>query len=353
MKVAIVYDWVNRGRGGAERVLTAFNQIWPKAPLFTSVYHPKQAKWAKVFPEIKPSFINRCPLARGRAYWFYPLLIIGFEQFNFDEYDLVISVTTGPAKAIITKPETKHICYCLTPPTRQIYNKDYFPFNVAKKQDFIFGQRPDVFLATCGNVGQKIKKYYGRDSKIVYPGVDLTKFVLPKTQTIGDYFLVVSRLVSHKKVGLAVDAFNRLGWPLKIVGTGRSEIKLKLKSKRNIQFLGQVSDKELVKLYQKCQAVVFPQEEDFGLVPIEAQACGRPVIGYQAGGALETIIPGKTGEFFSPQKPEALIKTLKNFNPQDYSPQICRRNAEQFSLEKFKKEIKTFVGSADLRSLQL
>ncbi len=343
MNVAIVYDWVNRNQGGAERVLKTLNEIWPKAPLYTSVYDQTTVKWADVFPEVKTSFVNKIPFSKKRAYWFYPLILIGFEEFNFDDFDLVVSVTSGPAKAIITKPETKHICYCLTPPTRHFLEKKNLLFNFAKKEDYIIGQRPDYYLSTCKNVADRIKKYYQRDADIVYPGVNLNKFKYEDGQKIKDYFLVVSRLVKHKNVNLAVRAFNQVGWPLKIVGTGREEAKLKLTAKKNIQFLGQVSDQELVKLYQQCKAVVFPQEEDFGLVPIEAQACGRPVIAYQGGGALETIIPSKTGEFFYPKTPAALIKKLKTFTHQKYSPDDCRKNAEKFSKKKFKKEFKSII----------
>jgi glycosyltransferase involved in cell wall biosynthesis len=344
MKVAIVYDWVNRNRGGAEKVLLALNQIWPKAPLYTSVYNSKTVQWADKFPEVKTSFVNSLPVSKRQAFWYYPLIIIGFEQFDFDEFDLVISVTTGPAKAIITKPETKHICYCLTPP-RGIYNKRSLGLNLLQKQDFIIGQRPDMYVATCNNVAERIKKHYDRNSKVVYPGINLNKFNLNPNQKSKDYYLIVSRLVPYKKVGLAVRAFNQLGWPLKIVGKGRAELKLKLSSGKNIQFLGDVSDQELVKLYQECKAVIFPQEEDFGLVPIEAQACGRPVIAFKSGGALETIIPGKTGEFFSPQTTNALIKKLKSVNPKSYSPKACRQNAENFSVKKFKKDFYNLISS--------
>ncbi len=341
MKAAIVYDWVNRNRGGAERVLTSLHEIWPKAPLFTSVYNSRKAVWAEKFPEVKTGFVNNLPLAKKRAYWYYPLLIMGFEQFNFDEFDLVISVSTGPAKAIITKPETTHICYCLTPP-RRIYNKNCFPFNLAQKQDFILGQRPDYYLTTCKNVAQRVSKFYKRKSKVIYPGVDLNKFDFTN-QKSDNYFLLVSRLVDHKKVDLAVKAFNQLGWKLKIAGTGRNQIKLKLMAKNNIEFLGQVADDQLIKLYQKCRAVIFPQVEDFGLVPIEAQACGRPVIAYKDGGALETVAAGKTGEFFYPQTAEALIKVLQDFEPNKYSPKNCRLNAEKFSQSVFKDKLQKLV----------
>ncbi len=344
MNIAIIYDWVNRRRGGAERVLTALHEIWPEAPLYTSVYNPKQAKWAQIFPEVKTSFVNCLPWAKKRAYWYYPLITVGFEQFEFDEYDLVISVTTGPAKAVITKPETRHICYCLTPPIRHIYNRKNFIFNYFKKQDYVFGQRPDKYIATCENVALRIEEYYDRQAEIIYPGVDLEKFKLPAAnKKLQDYFLLVSRLVDHKKVDLAVKVFNYLGWQLKVVGTGRSEFKFKQMAEDNIQFLGEVDDQKLVKLYQQCRGVIFPQEEDFGLVPIEAMACGRPVAAYKAGGALETIISGKTGEFFFPQTPKALIKTLIDFKKQTYPPETCRRQAEKFSHQNFKKQFKSFA----------
>ena len=342
MKVAIVYDWVNRHQGGAERVLTNLHQIWPEAPLYTSVYNPQKADWAKSFPKVITSFVNNLPLAKKRAYWYYPLIILGFEQFDFDEFDLVISVTSGPAKAVITKPETTHVCYCLTPPTRHIYNRKLWPFRLAAKQDYLLGQRPDFYFATCNNVAERIDYYYQRQSEIVYPGVDLNKFK-PNSSYSEDYYLVVSRLVGHKKVDLVIKAFNQLGLPLKIIGTGRNERELKLMAKKNINFIGEVSDEELIKQYQQCQAVIFPQEEDFGLVPIEAQACGKPVIAFKGGGALETIVEKKTGKFFYPQKPSALIKVIRKFKPSNYSPDVCRQNAERFFEDSFKRKFKKIV----------
>ncbi len=342
MKVAIVYDWVNRRQGGAERVLTHLNQIWPKAPLYTSVYDSQKANWAKAFPRVVTSFVNQLPLAKKRAYWYYPLIILGFEQFDFDEFDLVISVTSGPAKAVVTKPETRHICYCLTPPTRHIYSRKSWPFKLAAKQDYVLGQRPDYFLATCKNVADRIEYFYQRDSEVVYPGIDLTKFK-PDSSQVGDYYLIVSRLVEHKRVDLAIKAFNQLGWPLKIIGTGRSKNKLQAMAKENIDFLGEVKDEELVRYYQRCRGLIFPQEEDFGLVPIEAQACGRPVIAFKGGGALETVIENKTGNFFYPQTSEALIKTLQKFNSDAFTPNFCRKNSRRFSHKAFKQNFIRFV----------
>jgi len=354
MKVALVYDRVNK-IGGIERALVALHKLFPKAPLYTSVYNPKTAPWASVFKVI-PSFLQRIPFFRRRHEIIPYLMPIAFESFNFEEYDVVISVTSEAAKGIITKPETLHLCYCLTP-TRYLWSgyEDYFQnktFRFLTKPivahlrtwDEIAAQRPDVYLATCKNVKKRIKKYYGRDSEVIYPPVDIEKWKMPKKDEIEDYFLLVSRLdFGYKKVDIAINAFNQLGLPLKIIGTGTQMENLRRKAQKNIEFLGQLTDKELLGYYQRCQAVIFPQEEDFGLVPLEAQASGRPVIAFRKGGALETVIEGKTGLFFTPQTPEALIKVVKGFEASQFKPQVCRQNAERFSQERFKKEFKKIV----------
>ncbi len=199
-------------------------------------------------------------------------------------------------------------------------------------------------MATCENVRKRIKKYYDRDSEAIYPPLDTKKWHLPKKKKIENYFLVVSRLdFGYKKVDLVIEAFNQLGLPLKIIGTGTQGRRLRKMARKNIEFLGQLTDKELLGYYQRCQAVIFPQEEDFGLVPLEAQASGRPVIASRKGGALETVIEGKTGLFFTPQTPGALIKTIKKFKASQFKSQNCRQNAERFSQEKFKKTIKEYV----------
>lgn len=354
MKVALVYDRVNK-IGGAERVLETLHQIWPKALLYTAVYHPKTASWAKKF-KVVSSFLNRFPFAKKRHEAYPYLMPLAFESFNFDEYDVVISVTSEAAKGIITKPKTLHICYCLTP-TRYLWSgyEDYFrnkTFRFLTKPvvaylrywDRIAAQRPDIYLATCENVRGRIKKYYGRKAEIIYPPLDIEKWKMPQRKKRENYFLVVSRLdFGYKKVDLAVEAFNQLGLPLKIIGAGSQMGKLKKIARKNIEFLGQLTDRELLGYYQGCQAVIFPQEEDFGLVPLEAQASGRPVIAYRGGGALETVIDGRTGLFFASQTPEALIKAVKRFEASQFKPQVCRQNAVRFSQERFKKEIKEFV----------
>ena len=354
MKIALVYDWVNKF-GGAERVLEALHEIYPNAPLYTSVYNPNSALWALKF-KVKPSFLNKFPLAKNH-HEFYPFLTpLAFESFDFSDFDLVISVTSAHAKGILTLPSTCHICYCLTP-TRYLYSgfKDYFknksflflsrPFlKYLKSWDKVASCRPDFYFSISENVKKRIKKYYLKDSEIVYPPVDIDKFFI-KDNKVSDCFLVVSRLVNYKKVDLVIRVFNKLGWPLKIVGEGRQMTKLKALAKKNIEFLGRLTDNKLVGYYQNCRAVIFPQEEDFGLVPLEAQACGKSVLAFKGGGALETIIDGRTGTFFYPQTQRALVKALKKFKVKSFSPEACRRNAEIFSKDNFKKNFKQAVKS--------
>jgi len=352
MRVALVYDRVNKW-GGAERVLLALHEIFPDAPLYTAVYHPETAPWAKDF-QVIPSFLNKFPLDK-RKHEDYPFLMpLAFESFNFDEYDIVISVTSEAAKGIITKPKTLHLCYCLTP-THYLWShyEDYFQnraFRFLTKPivkylrtwDLIAAQRPDVYLAISQNVQNRIKQYYGRDSEVIYPPVNLDQWS-PTDEKPEDYFLIVSRLVSYKRVDLAIEVFNQLQWSLKIIGDGREKKRLKKIARGNIEFLGELTDGELLSYYQKSRAVIFPHEEDFGLVPLEAQASGRPVIAYRKGGALETVVEGETGLFFEPQTRAALAKALKRLEKMKFKPEAYQENLAKFSQARFKKEFKKRV----------
>lgn len=353
MKVALVYDRVNK-IGGAERVLEALHEIWPEAPLYTAVYNPQTAPWAKDFKVI-PSFLQKFPFAKSRHELYPWLTPLAFESFSarggFDEFDVVISVTSAEAKGIITKPKTLHICYCLTP-TRYLWG-DCWNYRVPlilqpiisrlRVWDQLASQRPDVYLAISKNVAQRIKKYYHRDAKVIYPPVDTKRWKMEDGRwKIGDYFLLVSRLVPYKKVDIAIEAFNETGLPLKIIGTGVEMKRLKKMANKNIEFLGQLTDEEVLGYYQTSMAVIFPQEEDFGLVPLEALACGKPVVAYGAGGAQETVTT-KVGRFFHPQTTKALIETLKNFKREDYDPEICRKQAIKFDIVDFKRDFKEFV----------
>jgi glycosyltransferase involved in cell wall biosynthesis len=358
MKVALVYDRVNKW-GGAERVLLVLHDLWPEAPLFTAVYHPEKAKWADIF-QVKPSFLNRFPLAKSKHEMFPWLTPLAFESFNFDNFDLVISVTSADAKGVITSTKTLHVCYCLTP-TRYLWSgyADYFRSSIRRfftwpltkylqKWDLTAAQKPDHFIAISQTVARRIKEYYHRESKIIYPPVDLGLFKIAsgknKSQLAGqDFYLVVNRLVPYKKTDLVIRAFNQNGLTLYIIGTGSELKRLKKLAKSNIHFLGQLTDMELIEYYQNCRAVIFPQKEDFGLVPLEVQACGKPVIAFGDGGALETIIDGKTGLFFQEQTEKSLLEAIKKFNHLKINSQDCEANARRFELTRFKTEFKNMI----------
>ncbi len=355
MKTALVYDRVNKW-GGAERVLTALHEIFPEAPLFTAVYSSKKAKWAKIFPLVIPSFLQKIPLMQDKHEFLGTLTPLAFESFDFSEYDLVISVTSEAAKGIITKPGTRHICYCLTP-TRYLWSgyDIYFPkrsflrgisasaTDYLRKWDKIAAQRPDVMVAISNVVKARISKYYGRDSQILFPPVEIEKFTPNSPPIRENFFLIVNRLVPYKRVDLAVTAFNKLGLPLIVVGKGSQERKLKAMAKKNVKFKGELTERELADYYRKCAALIFPQEEDFGIAAVEAQATGAPVIAFKAGGALDTVIDGQTGIFFEKQTVSALCQAIKNFEKISFDAKILKENAERFSKERFKKEFLAFV----------
>ncbi|MFH1601811.1 MAG: glycosyltransferase [Candidatus Shapirobacteria bacterium] len=351
-KIAMVYDWVNQW-GGAERVVKAVGDIFPESDLFTGVYDQKKASWAeKSFKNIYPSFLNFLPWAKDRYRSYVFLFPRAFHGLNFKNYDLVISITSYPGKFIFVQPPTCHLCYCLTPP-RFLWQKNLLSLEKQKLFPLWFGLRVrDVlaannikhWLTISKNSQRRIRKFYRKEAKVVYPGIDLNQFK-PCLGKRENYYLAVSRLVSYKKIDLAISVFNKLGWKLKIIGIGREYEKLKKMAKGNIEFLGQVSDNDLVFHYQRARGVIFPQEEDFGLVPLEAQACGTPVLAFGRGGALETVIPGKTGEFFSVQNEESLLNCLKYFVKKNYSPKKCYQNANQFSLSEFKINFKKEIES--------
>lgn len=362
MKAAIVYDRVNKW-GGAERVLLTLHELFPDAPLYTSVYHPKKAAWAKVFPEVIPSFLGKIPFVQSHHEFLGALMPIAFESFRFDKYDLVISVTSEAAKGIITKPSSLHICYCLTP-TRYLWShyNHYFKGLTFKsiikpivyylrKWDKIAAQRPDVMVGISTEVCKRIKKYYERKPEIIFPPVNLEKFKAgtKKTRSVGTFYsphgfyLIVSRLVPYKRIDLAIEAFNELRLPLVIVGTGSEEYRLKKMAKENIHFIGFIDDALLLEYYQMAKALIMPQEEDFGIVAVEAQAAGCPVIAYKKGGVLDSVVDGKTGILFSPQTKNSLIKAVKRFNNLHWNQKDCIKNAKRFSKERFKKKFKTLI----------
>jgi len=353
MKVALVYDRVNKW-GGAERVLLALHEIFKDAPLYTSVYLKKSARWAKLF-SVKTSFLEKIPFAKSSHEYFATLMPIAFEQFSFDEYDVVISVTSESAKGIITKPDTVHICYCLTP-TRYLWSgyDEYFhnpllklfsrpAVSYLRKWDSIASVRPDIMIAISKEVQRRIYTYYKRKADIIYPPLPFDDDLKPLSIKKGAYFLVVSRLVPYKRIDLAIKACNILSLPLVIVGVGSEKKKLEKIAGTTIRFVGSLTDEELVEYYKGCKGLIFPGREDFGLTVLEAQRYGKPVIAFKRGGALETIRDGKTGLFFYPQTVKALTHALIQFRKKRFSPESCKEQAMIFSKKHFQENILRLV----------
>lgn len=347
-KIAIVYDRVNKW-GGAERVLLILHSMFPEAPLYTSVYDPKKAPWAKVFPKIYTSFLQKIPFAKFWHEGLGWLMPLAFESFDFSGYDLVISVTSEAAKGIITRPHTSHACYMLTPtrylwshydiyfknPVLKLFSKPIVSY--LKKWDKIAAQRPDSLIAISTEVQGRIKKYYGRGSEIIYPSiVSGIKYQVSRKK---NYFLVVSRLVGYKKVDLVVSAFNKLNKKLIIVGTGNQYKRLKKMASDNIIFAGKVSEKKLQEYYKSAKALIMAQEEDFGLVSVEAQSYGVPVIAYKKGGAQDTVIDGKTGVLFRKQNAKGLYDAIAKFDKISFNHKYIIENAKRFQKGKFERQL--------------
>ncbi len=354
MKIALVHEFLNQ-LGGAEKVLEDLLEIWPDATVHVILYDKN--KTHRVFEKAKKkiSWLDKFPLTHKHPRLFLPLMTQAIESFNFKDYDVVFSDSSSFAKGALSRGKL-HICYCHTP-TRFVWTEpDYlknqkypglfkglgkFALKRIKSWDYKAAQRPQFFIANSTNVQNRISKFYGRDSIVIYPPVD-TEFFKP-TGVKKDYFLTVSRLEPYKKIDVLIEAFNELGLPLKIVGTGTVADDLKKKAKPNIEFLGRVEGEELRKLYSETKAFVFPAEEDAGIVMLEAQSCGTPVIAYKAGGALELVKEGVTGQYFTKQSAESIKEQIKAFDPQQYNAQTVRIFAQQFDKSVFKTQIKKFV----------
>jgi glycosyltransferase involved in cell wall biosynthesis len=356
MKTALVHDWLNQ-IGGAENVLETLVDLFPSAPVHTSIYAPKLMPASYAAWEIRTSFMQRLPGVATHHQSYLPLYPLAFEQFDLGDYDLVLSNKSAFCHGVITPPETLHICYCLTP-TRFLWMYEAYrqreglgkaadmalrPALAGLRQwDRLAAERVDHFVAISRVVQARIRKFYGRDSAIIYPPVDVQRFT-PSNRRPGDYYLAGGRLIPYKRVDLAVEAFNRLGWPLLVFGDGRDRAELQAKAASNVTFLGRVSWERLVDLFQHSQAFIFPGLEDFGIAPLEAQAAGRPVIAYAGGGALDTIIDGETGLLFREQTVDALVEAVQAFDALSISPAACRHNAERFAVERFRRELMNYV----------
>lgn len=356
IKPAIVADWLTN-LGGAERVISSFHHILPNAPIYTSLYNPTEIAFLKD-AIVKPSCLQSLPKFLRRHQLFIKWMPYIFENINLGEYDLVLSSSHACSKGVITKPETLHICYCHSPMRYvwddwQEYIRQYGMGNIVSKMimwnlhklrlwDRLAADRVDIFIANSQFVAKRIWKYYRRSSTVIHPPVDTDRFT-PKGAKEGDYFLAVGRLVPYKRFDLLVSAFNENGLKLKICGNGQQYRALKSQARKNIEFLGNVPESSLPKLYRDCRAFLFPQCEDFGIAPLEAMASGRPVVAFQAGGALETVMAEKTGVFFEKQSVPSLNHAIHAISKMKFDPKTIRRHAEKFSIPRFEKEMSDFI----------
>jgi glycosyltransferase involved in cell wall biosynthesis len=365
LKVALAHDYL-REYGGAERVLEVIHQIFPNAPLFTAYFNPEALgihgerfkDW-----DIRTSWMQKVPGANKLISPFRIFAPMMFESFDLSQYDLVISSSSAVyfAKSVITKPETLHISYIHTPPrflygytTSFNYKKHWWTRiggeilnHFMRLIDFEVSQRPDILVANSQNIKERIKKFYRRDSVVIYPPVNLGEFRVKSLESrVKDkkYFLALNRLVRGKGTEIIVEACTKLGLSLKVAGSGPELERLKSMAGPTVEFLGFVKDEERVKLYQEAKAlIVAAEDEDFGITPVEAQAAGTPVIAVGRGGFLETVVKGKTGEFFPSATTESLIGILESFDEEKYQAADCIKQAEKFSEESFKKQLLDLV----------
>ncbi|HEU0025728.1 MAG TPA: glycosyltransferase [Ktedonobacterales bacterium] len=355
MRVALVHDWLNQ-MGGAERMLLAMTRMFPDAPIYTSIYDPARVDSAFRSLDIRTSFMQRFPMVTRRHQPYLPFYPMAFEQFDLSAYDLIISDSSAFAKGVITRPDALHICYCHTPMRFAWSFENY----VARERvgglsrlalaplmswlrlwDVATAARVDYFIANSPAVAARIAKYYRRESIYIPPPVDTSRF--PISRVRGDYFLIIARLIPYKRIDLAVEAFTRLGLPLRIVGEGRDEKRLRAMAGKNVTFLGRLSDREAYEQLAGCRAFIFTGEEDFGIAPVEAQATGKPVIAYGAGGALATVLPGQTGVLFQQQTSQALENAVTSFRDEWFNPDTIRHHAEEFDTSRFIARLMAFV----------
>ena len=353
MRLAIVHDWLKE-LGGAERVLIELHAMYPNAPIYTLFYDTKFAKKHLFNARIHASFLQRIPFIAK----IYPTLVwlmpIAVESFDLSQFETVLSSSVTFSKGLVLKPSARHICYCYSP-TRFLWDRhtEYggglgtrLIQHVLRLWDHSSAARVDQFIAISETVRNRIKKYYQKDSRIIYPPVRFD--AMPDTRDeIQDtsFYLIVSRLYKHKNVELAIKVFNKLKYPLVIIGIGPEQKRLSGLANQRISFLGHLSDQETAWYYQNCRAFIMPQEEDFGITPIEAMGFGKPVIALRKGGATETIIEGVTGEFFDDPIPEALADAIIRFQQKTYDQKRIKAHASQFSPDRFRLEIDNLLNS--------
>jgi glycosyltransferase involved in cell wall biosynthesis len=354
LKVAIVHDWLNQ-IGGAEGVLEALVEMFPDAPIYTSMYWPEAMPSAYRQWDIRTTWMDHLPGTHRHHQSYLLLYPLAFDGLRLSGYDLVISNKSAFCLGVRTPPQTRHICYCLTP-TRFVWDFENYveregvgvtarrlvrPFlGWLRRWEREAASRVDAFAGISREVQSRIQAFYGRKSAIIYPPVNTGRF--RRDDSYRDYFLIVSRLIPYKRIDLAVQAFARLGLPLWIGGEGRDRRRLEAIAGPNVRFLGRIPGEELGPLLAGCRAFIFPGLEDFGITPVEAMAAGRPVIAYAGGGALDSVIEGVTGSFFRERTPESLADAVRCFDASAYDPGVIQAHARQFDVHVFKAKMQAF-----------
>lgn len=364
LKVAIVHYWLLHMRGG-EKVVEALCEMYPQADIYTHVYVPDQLSDTINSHAVKTTFIQKLPFARRFYQRYLPFMPLALEELDLTEYDVVISSESGPAKGVITRPDALHICYCHSP-MRYLWDQYWIykrgaglitrllmPWLCHKLRiwDVTTASRVDAFVANSNAIARRIKKFYNREAVVIHPPCDTRAFRQDNAQPRQDYYLLAGQLVSYKRPDLAVDAFNRSGKKLVVIGEGEELERLQKIAEPNIEFLGRVPYAELKRRFAECRALVFPGEEDFGIVPVEAMAAGTPVIALGRGGALDTVRDGETGLLFAEATSEALSDAVERFELEEHqfdSHQLSQWS-ETFSIDAFKSAFSDLV-SERLRS---
>ena len=356
LRIALVHDWLNQV-GGAENVLEVLVRMFPAAPVFTSMYAAEKMPPAYRAWDIRTTFMQRLPGVTTHHQAYLPVYPLAFSRMDLRGYDLILSNKSGFCHGVPVPPGAVHICYCLAP-TRFLWQYEAYRQREAlspavdlvlrpavallKRWDYVAAQRVHHFIAISAEIQERIRRFYNRESTIIHPPADINRF-RPSGDPPGDYFLAGGRLIPYKRIDLAVRACSELGLRLLVFGSGRDRPALEQVAGPTVTFLGRVSWDELARLYAGAKAFIFPGLEDFGIAPVEAQAAGRPVIAFRGGGALDTVLPGRTGEFFTEQTVESLKAVLARFDPAAYDPAACRANAERFRTERFEAELRAFV----------
>lgn len=357
MKIALVHDYLSQN-GGAEQVLKVLHQMFPEAPIFVLFADRDNVDPAFRDADIRESWLAYLPFSRRHYQWYLPLMGAATESHDLSEFDVVISSVSAFAKGIITAPTTTHICYCHTP-TRYLWSDAHtylenLPRNPLIKMflprllshlrlwDRQAADRVDFFVANSETVRQRIRKYYQRESEVIYPPVDTARFSLSANEP-RDFYLTGGRLVNYKHFDWVIDACNRLQKPLKIFGDGVAEKNLRAMAGPTVQFVGRVSDKILSKLYSECRAFIQPQLEDFGITAVEAMAAGRPVIALNKGGSTETIVPGKTGIFMNYEGWEGVLEAILQLEKMSFDPVAIKQHAAKFDQQIFVDKMNSLV----------